>query len=110
MVLMKAIADTGSNCEGRLWLTEFNWPLWEGPHSPAGKSVSVDESVQADYLTRFFLLTLATGLVERAYWWRLIATGYGLIDPRDGHLLRRRPSFSAFQTLCRELRGSTFLS
>ncbi|MDH3745160.1 MAG: hypothetical protein OES47_08680 [Acidobacteriota bacterium] len=108
-VLMRAIADTGANCDGRLWVTEFNWPLWEGPHSPAGKTVSVDEQTQADYLARYYLSVLATGLVERVYWWRLIAKGYGLIDPGDGASLRRRPSFLALGTLCRELGGSTFV-
>ena len=28
---------------------------------------------QADYLVRYYLLTLGTGLVERVFWWRLIA-------------------------------------
>ncbi len=106
--LMRAIADTGANCSGRLWVTEFNWPLWEGPHSPAGKTVSVDESAQADYLARYYLLVLATGLAERVFWWRMFATGYGLIDPRDD-VARRRPSFWAFATLCRQLAGATFL-
>jgi len=78
VVLLRAIAEVGRNCSERLWITEVNWPLREGPHSPAGKSVSVDEQSQADYLVRYYLLTLGTGLVERVYWWRMAARGYGL--------------------------------
>ena len=81
VVLLKAIAETAKNAAGRVWITEVNWPLWEGPHSPAGKSVSVDEESQADYLVRYYLLALGTGLVERVFWWQLVARGYGLIDP-----------------------------
>jgi hypothetical protein len=107
-VLLRAISDTARNSKSRCWITEVNWPLWEGPHSPAGRSVSVDEESQASFLVRYFLLVLGTGLIERVYWWRLLARGYGLISPdREG--LRRRPSYAALQTIVRELEGSTFL-
>lgn len=120
--LLRAIADTGTNCrlgqdgaekpgekagqgQGRCWITEMNWPLWEGPHSPAGRNVSVDEDTQADYLVRYYLLTLGTGLVERVFWWQLVARGYGLVDPGEAPEGRCRPSFLALQTMLRELAG-----
>jgi tRNA A-37 threonylcarbamoyl transferase component Bud32 len=105
VVLLKSIADTARNAAGRVWITEVNWPLWEGPHSPAGKSVSVDEEAQADYLVRYYLLALGTGLVERVFWWQLVARGYGLVDPADPAEPRRRPAFFALKTLLRELDG-----
>ncbi len=103
--LLRAIADTAVNARGRCWITEMNWPLWEGPHSPAGRSVSVDEDTQANYLVRYYLLALGTGLVERVFWWQLVARGYGLVDPGEGGP-RCRPSFRALRTLLRELAGS----
>jgi tRNA A-37 threonylcarbamoyl transferase component Bud32 len=129
--LLRAIADTGVNCRwaqegaegpegpggpvgkgnagspgnGRCWITEMNWPLWEGPHSPAGRNVSVDEDTQADYLVRYYLLTLGTGLVERVFWWQLVARGYGLVDPGEAPEGRCRPSFLALRTMLRELEG-----
>ncbi|HEX2223425.1 MAG TPA: lipopolysaccharide kinase InaA family protein [Thermoanaerobaculia bacterium] len=105
VALLKAIAETARNSTGRCWITEVNWPLWEGPHSPAGRSVSVDEETQADYLVRYYLQTLGTGLVERVFWWQMIARGYGLVDPAASGELRRRPSYRAFQVLLRELEG-----
>jgi hypothetical protein len=108
VLLLKAIADTGRNTSGRSWITEVNWPLWEGPHSPAGKTVAVTEDSQADYLVRFYLLALATGAVERVYWWRLVARGYGLVAPEPDGVLRRRPSWHAMRTLIAELEGSIF--
>ncbi len=111
--LLRAIADTAKNvqpAEGRRrsWVTEVNWPLQEGPHSPAGKSVSVDEQTQADYLSRYYLLALASGMAERVYWWQMIARGYGLVDREDGGTLRRRPSFFALKELIAEVDGATF--
>lgn len=104
--LMRAIGETARLGAARLWITEVNWPLWEGPHSPAGRAVSVDEERQADYLVRYCLPLLASGLAERIYWWQLAARGYGLLDPRHERL-RRRPSFLAMATLNRELVGTT---
>ena len=113
VALCRAIAETARYCGPQSWITEVNWPLWEGPHSPAGRTVSVDEATQAHYLARFFLLALSAGLADRVFWWQLIAPGYGLIDPRgsggDGARLRRRPSFHALATLRRQLAGARFL-
>jgi hypothetical protein len=108
VLLLQAIADTARHCGARSWITEVNWPLREGPHSPAGKGVSVDEETQADYLARFYLLALSTGRVERVFWWRLAAKGYGLVDPGvDGSTApyRRRPAFAAFAHLLERLGG-----
>ena len=114
ITLLQAIAETARNCGPRSWVTEVNWPLWEGPHSPAGKTVSVDPETQADYLARYFLLALTTGAVERVYWWQLVARGYGLIAPLAGDgggrlELTRRPAFDALATLDRVLRDHRFI-
>lgn len=105
-VLLRAIAETAHNASARCWITEVNWPLREGPHSPAGRDVSVEEGPQADYLVRYCLLTLGTGLIERVFWWQVVARGYGLIDPADPERPRRRPAFHALRTLIRELDGA----
>lgn len=107
--LLAAIARTGRACTGRCWITEVNWPLWEGPHSPAGRTVSVDEQRQADYLVRYLLPVCGSGLVERVFWWQLVARGYGLICPEPDGRLRRRPAFFALQTLLDELGEAQFL-
>jgi tRNA A-37 threonylcarbamoyl transferase component Bud32 len=105
-LLLKAIAETSRNACGRCWVTEVNWPLREGPHSPAGRDVAVDEETQADYLARYYLLALGTGAVERVFWWQLVARGYGLVDPAEPAAPRKRPSFHALATLIRELDGA----
>jgi hypothetical protein len=107
VVLVHAIAATGRCSRPRTWITEVNWPLREGPHAPAGRHVSVDEETAASYLARYYLLALGTGLVERVYWWQLVARGYGLMVAEDGHL-RPRPAYRALRTLAR-LDGASFL-
>lgn len=109
VLLLKAIAEKSKNASGRCWVTEFNWPLWEGPHSPAGKDVSVDEESQASFLVRYLLLTLGCGAVERAYWWQMVARGYGLATVTPEGDLQRRPAFQALATAARLLKGTTVL-
>jgi hypothetical protein len=70
--------------------------------------VAVDEQTAADYLARYYLLLLGSGLVQRVYWWQLVARGYGL-TVAEGGALRRRPAFHALATLQRELAGATFV-
>jgi len=82
-----------------LWITEFNWPIAHtGDHTPTSDDECVDEATAADYLVRSYRMAWATGLVERMYWWQLVAVGYGLVDPLHGDL-RRRPAYTAMQRL-----------
>ena len=108
LALLKAAVDV-SACAGRdVWITEVNWPLaGTGPYSPAAGKPNVTEEEQADYLIRYYVLLLASGLVERITWWQLAAPGYGLVDNR-GKPWRRRPAFHAFRTLRARLGGSVF--
>jgi hypothetical protein len=108
VTLARAIAETSRWCAPKSWITEVNWPLREGPHAPAGRDVAVDEETAADYLARYYLLALGTGLVERVYWWQLVARGYGLMAPEEDGL-RPRPAYHALATLVAQLDGGTFL-
>lgn len=106
LALLRALARRAPDCASdRSWVTEFNWPLREGPHAPAGRDVAVDEDTQASYLVRYCLEALGTGLAERVFWWQLAAAGYGLIDPRGG-ALRRRPAYLALRQLQRAFAGA----
>ena len=106
--LLRATIQTSRDGDRPSWITEVNWPLREGPHSPAGRHVAVGEEAQADYLARYHLLLLGSGLVERVYWWQLVARGYGLAERGDAGL-RRRPSWRALAFLVRSLSGSRAL-
>ena len=108
VTLLKAIAETARHAGAGSWITEVNWPLQEGPYAPAGRSVAVDEQTQADYLVRYYLLALGSGLVERVFWWQAVARGYGLLAPEEGKCLRRRPAYRALATLERQLAGAAF--
>ena len=92
--------------DARLWITEVNWPLADtGRYAPAMDPCPVGEREQLHYLVRYYLLALATGSVAACYWHQLVAPGYGLIDNRGG-VVRKRPAFHGFATLCRLFNGA----
>jgi hypothetical protein len=109
IALFQALAESGAGRRPECWITEVNWPLaGTGKYSPASGKPNVDEDSQADYLVRYYVLALASGLIGRVVWWQLLAPGYGLVDGRETPG-RRRPSFRAFRTMAANLGGSIFL-
>jgi hypothetical protein len=109
IALLKAVVDGCLARKQDLWITEMNWPLeGTGKYSPAVGRTNVSEENQANYLTRYFILCLASGHVERIYWWQLVAPGYGLIDSRQ-KVWRRRPGFFAFKHMVNCLEGTVFV-
>jgi hypothetical protein len=109
MALWQAFARAGAGRRPECWVTEVNWPLaGTGKYSPASGRPNVSEEEQADYLVRYYIPALASGLIGRVYWWQLAAPGYGLVDPRDNPW-RRRPSFEAYRTMAGLLSGAVFL-
>jgi hypothetical protein len=108
IALLKATIDVCTPDSRDLWITEFNWPLeGTGKYSPASGKPNVTEEEQGNFLVRYCVLALASGFVERLYWWQLVAPGYGLIDSRE-EKWRRRPSYWALKTLVRMLDASIY--
>ena len=107
--VLRRIMESGNKVDGtdgRLWITEVNWPLEDtGRYAPAMDHCRVGEREQLHYLVRYYLLALATGSVAACYWHQLVAPGYGLIDNRGG-VVRKRPAFHGFATLCRLFNGA----
>jgi hypothetical protein len=106
LAMARAMAAVSGACEDRLFVSEVNWPLaGTGVYSPVGSPYespgvryndpSVSEDDYADFMLRYVLIALASGLAERVYWWRLVARGYGLVDDTDPTRWRERPAFHA---------------
>jgi len=110
IALLKAVVDVCAQARRGLWITEFNWPLaGTGKYSPASGKPNVTEEEQADFLVRYCVLSAASGLVERVYWWQLVAPGYGLVDSRRNPW-RKRPGYFALKTLVGFIEGKVFVS
>ncbi len=102
-----SLASLAKMSSNKLVVTEVNWPLSNtAPYAPTSEKECVDEETYARYMMRYYLLAFGTQKVETVYWHQLIASGYGLIDARDG--LRKRPAFNVFKTMLQFLQEATF--
>ncbi len=115
--LTRAIARQAKRCDDRLIVSEVNWPLrGTGVWSPVGSPYespwprhndpSVSEDDYADFMLRYLVLALCSGMVERVYWWRLVARGFGLVDDTDAAQWRERPAYRMLKTFL-DLAGDT---
>jgi tRNA A-37 threonylcarbamoyl transferase component Bud32 len=115
--MLRAIAQWSPRCDDRVIISEINWPIQgTGVWSPIGcpyetpqwrrDNPGVTEAAYADYLVRMQLIALCSGHIDRLFWWRLSAHGYGLVDERDNW--RRRPAYTALQFYLHTLGNATF--
>ena len=117
--LARAVARWARQCENRVVISEVNWPLeGTGVWSPVGSPYvspglrtndpSVSESDYARYMLRYIVLAVCSGFVDRVYWWRLVAHGFGLVDDM-GEDWRKREAFEVLRHFQGRLGKSTFL-
>ena len=99
-----ALASTSRKTSNELYITEVNWPL-KGKRgwSPSAEYL-IEESLQARYMIRYYLLMLASGKVKKCYWHQLVAPGYGLVNNLDGEI-KKRDAYFCFKHLITILSG-----
>jgi len=92
-----------NKAERRFWITEVNWPIKDqGSFSPTCERDCVSEEDAAKFLREYYEDAWEGGLVERVYWWQLVAKGFGLIDVKDDGSFRRRPGFYEFKQMLKQ--------
>ncbi len=102
--LLKSLAVISPNCENKVIISEVNWPIkhtgiWSPvicPYiTPKWRKLEPGEpeDIYAHFMLRYLAITICSGYVDRVFWWRLSAHGYGLIDDQDN--FRERPAFTA---------------
>jgi len=106
--LMQAILRLSPKSSNEIVITETNWPITNtAPYAPTSEEDCVDLEAHADFLVRYYLLALGSKVVKNVYWHQLIAPGYGLIDDRQGGLIKY-PAYSAFKTMLSFLQNSNY--
>ena len=89
-------------CSKPIWITECGWQTLGG----------VTERLQAQHLVKFYVLTLAEGLVDRVYWFNLTDWGKRH-SPEGGHFglvhmdHSPKPSYAAYYTMVEQLHDFT---
>jgi tRNA A-37 threonylcarbamoyl transferase component Bud32 len=121
VAMARAMARASAVCDDRVLVTEVNWPLtgtgvyspvtspYETP-GPRENDPNVTEDEYADYMIRYLVMTLCSGMVERVYWWRLVARGFGLVDDTDTANWRERPAYGMLKQFLLLLGEAEFVS
>ena len=118
--LARAVARWSGRTDDRLIVSEVNWPLkGTGVYSPVTSPYespgqrfndpSVSEDDYADFMLRYLVIALCSGLVERVYWWRLVARGFGLVDDTEADAWRERPAYRTLRQFVTLLGDARFV-
>jgi len=87
----------------QFWSTQFNWER-SGVEGAQYEGVHVPAETQANYVIRYYLLGLASGMMDRAYWYVLESPTVGLLVGPGV----KGSSYDAFAFLARTLSGARF--
>jgi hypothetical protein len=99
---LDTIVRASSKCEHSIYITESNWPLsGTGPYAPTSEKECVNEERYNKYMLEYFDIALKSQKIEKVYWHQLIASGYGLVDNRNGKI-RKTKAFESFKKLTKK--------
>ena len=118
--LLRAIAKVVPVCDDQVIISEVNWPLeGTGIWSPVTATyvdagapehpLNVSEFDYGVYMLRYLVISVCSGFVDKVYWWRLVAHGFGLVDERAEGGWRERIGFKMLRVFLEQLGSATFL-
>ena len=94
---LDSIVKSSSKSENAIYITEANWPLsGTAPYAPTSEKECVSEELYNKYMLEYFDIALKSQKIEKLFWHQLIATGYGLVDNRNGKI-RKTKAFYTFK-------------
>jgi len=100
---LDTIIKSSSKTENSIYITEANWPLTgTAPYAPTSEKECVDEDTYSKYMLEYIEIALNSQKIDKLFWHQLIASGYGLVDNRNGKI-QKTNAFYAFKELICEL-------
>ena len=86
-----------------IYITETNWPIKNtSPYAPTSEKECVSCEDYTKYMLEYFEIAKKSKKIKRVYWHQLIAPGYGLVDNRDGKIVKY-PQYYALKEMLNEL-------
>ncbi len=86
---LDTIVKTSFKCEDEIYITEVNWPLKNrAPYSPTSEAECVNIDDYTLFMEEYFSIAKDSKKIKKVFWHQLIAAGYGLVDNRDGVLVK----------------------
>lgn len=100
--LLYSLVKLSPKCENEIYITEVNWPILNtAPYTPTSQKEAVSLKDYTKYMLEYFEIAKKSKKIKRVYWHQLIASGYGLVDNRDGKIVKYS-QFYAFKEMINE--------
>ena len=97
--LLYSLVKLSNKCKNEIYITEVNWPISNtAPYAPTSEKECVSLEDYTKYMLDYFKIARDSKKIKRVYWHQLVAPGYGLVDNRDGKIVKY-PQFYAFKEM-----------
>jgi hypothetical protein len=96
---LDTVVKSSNKCNNEIYITETNWPIsGTAPYAPTSEKECVNYQEYSKYMVEYFDIAYKTNKISKVFWHQLIAGGYGLVDNRDGKMVKTE-AFYRFKEL-----------
>ncbi len=97
--LLYSLVKLSFKCNNEIYITEVNWPIKDtAPYAPTSQKECISNEEYTKYMLQYHNIVKKSKKIKRVYWHQLIAPGYGLVDNRDGKIVKY-PQFYAYKEM-----------
>ena len=87
--LLYSLVKLSPKCTNDIYITEVNWPISNtAPYAPTSEKECVSCEEYTKYMLDYHKISKDSKKIKKVFWHQLIAPGYGLVDNRDGKIVK----------------------
>ena len=87
--LLYSLVKLSPKCANDIYITEVNWPISNtAPYAPTSEKECVSCEEYTKYMLDYHKIAKDSKKIKKVFWHQLIAPGYGLVDNRDGKIVK----------------------
>ena len=87
--LLYSLCKLSPKTNDEVYITEVNWPLSNtAPYAPTSEHECVSNEDYSKYMIEYLETVKKSKKIQKVFWHQLIAPGYGLVDNRDGKIVK----------------------
>ncbi len=103
--LLYSLVKLSPKSKNKIYISETNWPLsGTAPYAPTSEKECVSNEEYTQYMLEYHNIAYKSAKIDKVFWHQLIAPGYGLVDNRDGKLVKL-PQFYAYKKMIENAKG-----
>ena len=101
--LLYSLVKLSPKCSNDIYITEVNWPISNtAPYAPTSEKECVSCEEYTKYMLDYHKIVKDSKKIKKVFWHQLVAPGYGLVDNRDGKIVKY-PQFYSFKEMIKNV-------